>query len=178
MSEQEIKNELEPEPSGLYAVGRTSTHGGYNGFASLPIMKDQDGQWVVNPDGDCTSVPFHASPSNAYVTWFTASKRRDVLTLFSRFPKSFERCELVSLKSLRADHLGVPRYAQMVGRGLRTTAPKTAVDVHDFDVPTPDGKRTYLRIRIGDTVFISPRSSVQVEEITLSEQEFKSIVDR
>jgi hypothetical protein len=183
MSEQEVKSELEPETTGdLFVVGRTSPHGGYNGYASLPIKRIDDQSVIVDRDADCTDVHFFPVVTNAYVTWFRAEQRRDVLQLFARFPKSFERCELVSLKRLRADHFGVPRYAQMVERGVRIATPPEPIKIVDFasgfDVPTPDGKRTYLRIRVGDTVFISPRSSVQIEEVTLTEQEFRSIVDR
>lgn len=93
-------NKQEQESTeGLYVVGKTSPHGGYNGFARLPI-KSEGGSNCVDKDGSIDCVAFYMDIVNPYVTWFRAEERRAVISLFSRYPKIFERCELVELKKL------------------------------------------------------------------------------
>jgi hypothetical protein len=156
VSEQERKLESE----NLYVVARTSKHGGHNGYAYLPFAPGDSFQVQIITDINPANVMFYPSVVAPMVTWFGPDQRRSVLALFSKHPKLFERCEIVSLKALAVEKRE-REYAVFKSR--------SQVPMH----PEPEEKRTYLVIRSGGFKMVALRSDIEVEEISLTDKEFR-----
>jgi hypothetical protein len=73
-----------------YVVGRKAKGSDvYAEFAYIPM--------VVS---DALDVKWYGTPNVPMVTRYQPFQRRGVLTIFARYPKVFERCDLVDLSTL------------------------------------------------------------------------------
>lgn len=142
----------------IFVVGRTSREGGYSGFADIPLSRVGD-KVVIDTLADCGETRFYPDARSPGVSWFRGSERRNALKLFARFPKIFERCECVDVRTLATARN--KSYAQKLGK--------------EATAPTLEEKRTYVVIRSPGFCLTALRSSVDIREVLLTESEFKAL---
>lgn len=82
---------------GMYVVGRKAPK------SSLPTEYANLGSLMLAGEGKPEEVQFFANRNDPRVTSFLPHQRRGILTLFARYPKVFERCELVDTTSKESD---------------------------------------------------------------------------